>query len=62
EKSIDISRYIIEKNQHNTFNPLELRKFCSYCYKHTIHRKINKKNKKLKIVYVSLFQGTIKII
>ncbi|WKA03087.1 hypothetical protein VitviT2T_021219 [Vitis vinifera] len=24
------------------FNQLELQNFCSYCYKHTIHRKINK--------------------
>nr|YP_010852444.1 ribosomal protein L33 [Phyla nodiflora]WGL38638.1 ribosomal protein L33 [Phyla nodiflora] len=37
-----ISRYITQKNRHNTPNPLELRKFCPYCYKHTIHVEIKK--------------------
>lgn len=35
-----ISRYITQKNRHNTSSPLELRKFCRYCYKHTIHGEI----------------------
>ena len=36
-----ISRYITQKNRHNTPNPLELRKFCPYCYNHTIHGEID---------------------
>nr|YP_009663417.1 ribosomal protein L33 [Ipomoea quamoclit]QCU82166.1 ribosomal protein L33 [Ipomoea quamoclit]UKO32617.1 ribosomal protein L33 [Ipomoea quamoclit] len=40
--STGISRYITQKNRHNTPNPLELKKFCPYCYKHTIHREIKK--------------------
>nr|YP_009002345.1 ribosomal protein L33 [Phelipanche ramosa]ANX10267.1 ribosomal protein L33 [Phelipanche lavandulacea]CDL93431.1 ribosomal protein L33 [Phelipanche ramosa] len=35
-----ISRYITQKNRHNTPNQLELKKFCPYCYKHMIHREI----------------------
>jgi len=42
EGSTGISRYITEKNGHNTPNPLELRKFCPYCYKYTIHGEIKK--------------------
>nr|YP_009041108.1 ribosomal protein L33 [Rhazya stricta]AHW52205.1 ribosomal protein L33 [Rhazya stricta]AIB08754.1 ribosomal protein L33 [Rhazya stricta] len=37
-----ISRYITQKNRHNTPNRLELRKFCPYCYKSTIHGEIKK--------------------
>nr|YP_010248237.1 ribosomal protein L33 [Codonopsis pilosula]QTK21372.1 ribosomal protein L33 [Codonopsis pilosula]QUG10924.1 ribosomal protein L33 [Codonopsis pilosula subsp. tangshen] len=37
-----ISRYITKKNRRNTPNRLELRKFCPYCYKHTIHGEITK--------------------
>nr|YP_009122885.1 ribosomal protein L33 [Capsicum lycianthoides]AJK90768.1 ribosomal protein L33 [Capsicum lycianthoides] len=37
-----ISRYITQKNRHNTPNRLELKKFCPYCYKHTIHGEIKK--------------------
>nr|YP_009493973.1 ribosomal protein L33 [Lonicera tragophylla]YP_009494055.1 ribosomal protein L33 [Lonicera stephanocarpa]YP_009525359.1 ribosomal protein L33 [Lonicera insularis]YP_009525444.1 ribosomal protein L33 [Lonicera praeflorens]YP_009525529.1 ribosomal protein L33 [Lonicera maackii]YP_009525614.1 ribosomal protein L33 [Lonicera sachalinensis]YP_009525697.1 ribosomal protein L33 [Lonicera vesicaria]YP_009558135.1 ribosomal protein L33 [Lonicera nervosa]YP_009558217.1 ribosomal protein L33 [Lonic len=40
--STGISRYMTQKNQHNTPNRLELRKFCPYCYKHTIHGEIKK--------------------
>nr|YP_009906932.1 ribosomal protein L33 [Pennantia cunninghamii]QLI52946.1 ribosomal protein L33 [Pennantia baylisiana]QLI53031.1 ribosomal protein L33 [Pennantia corymbosa]QLI53116.1 ribosomal protein L33 [Pennantia cunninghamii]QLI53201.1 ribosomal protein L33 [Pennantia endlicheri] len=40
--SAGISRYITQKNRHNTPNRLELRKFCPYCYKHTIHGEIKK--------------------
>nr|YP_009577469.1 ribosomal protein L33 [Nymphoides crenata]AZA07057.1 ribosomal protein L33 [Nymphoides crenata] len=40
--STGISRYITQKNRHNTPNRLELRKFCPYCYKHTIHGEIKK--------------------
>nr|YP_009670434.1 ribosomal protein L33 [Passiflora jatunsachensis]QCX29759.1 ribosomal protein L33 [Passiflora jatunsachensis] len=42
KRSTGISRYITQKNQHNTPNPLELRKFCPSCYKHTIHGEIKK--------------------
>nr|YP_010234696.1 ribosomal protein L33 [Casearia glomerata]QGU84347.1 ribosomal protein L33 [Casearia velutina]QTA72486.1 ribosomal protein L33 [Casearia glomerata] len=42
KKSIGISRYITQKNRHNRPSRLELRKFCPYCYKHTIHVEIKK--------------------
>nr|KJB10288.1 hypothetical protein B456_001G194300 [Gossypium raimondii] len=34
--------YITKKNQHNTPIRSKLKKFCPYCYKHTIHREIKK--------------------
>nr|AKT74014.1 ribosomal protein L33 [Corsia cf. boridiensis SPL470-2] len=37
-----ISRYITQKNRHNTPSVLELRKFCRYCHNHTIHGEIKK--------------------
>nr|YP_009989488.1 ribosomal protein L33 [Hylotelephium verticillatum]YP_010036906.1 ribosomal protein L33 [Sinocrassula densirosulata]YP_010230332.1 ribosomal protein L33 [Orostachys japonica]YP_010388163.1 ribosomal protein L33 [Hylotelephium viviparum]YP_010388248.1 ribosomal protein L33 [Orostachys minuta]YP_010576675.1 ribosomal protein L33 [Orostachys latielliptica]YP_010576759.1 ribosomal protein L33 [Orostachys margaritifolia]YP_010576843.1 ribosomal protein L33 [Orostachys malacophylla]YP_01057692 len=37
-----ISRYITQKNRHNTPSRLELRKFCPYCSKHTTHGEIKK--------------------
>nr|YP_009925316.1 ribosomal protein L33 [Lomatogoniopsis alpina]QNH70480.1 ribosomal protein L33 [Lomatogoniopsis alpina] len=40
--STGISRYSTQKNRHNTPNRLELRKFCPYCSKHTIHGEIKK--------------------
>nr|YP_009651790.1 ribosomal protein L33 [Idiospermum australiense]QCY72519.1 ribosomal protein L33 [Idiospermum australiense] len=40
KESRGISRYITQKNRHNT--PSRLEKFCSYCYKHTIHAEIKK--------------------
>nr|YP_010362473.1 ribosomal protein L33 [Euphorbia schlechtendalii]UNS16263.1 ribosomal protein L33 [Euphorbia schlechtendalii] len=40
KKSTGISRYITQKNRHNTPSRLELRKFCPYCSKHTIHGEI----------------------
>nr|YP_009861913.1 ribosomal protein L33 [Garcinia pedunculata]YP_010224485.1 ribosomal protein L33 [Garcinia subelliptica]QKD75930.1 ribosomal protein L33 [Garcinia pedunculata]UCS08401.1 ribosomal protein L33 [Garcinia subelliptica] len=42
KKSTGISRYITQKNRHNTPSRLELSKFCPYCYKHTIHEEIKK--------------------
>nr|YP_010690863.1 ribosomal protein L33 [Tinantia pringlei]WBU14742.1 ribosomal protein L33 [Tinantia pringlei] len=42
KESPGISRYITEKNRHNTSGRLELRKFCPYCCKHTIHGEIKK--------------------
>nr|YP_001542549.1 ribosomal protein L33 [Cuscuta exaltata]A8W3E2.1 RecName: Full=Large ribosomal subunit protein bL33c; AltName: Full=50S ribosomal protein L33, plastid [Cuscuta exaltata]ABW83713.1 ribosomal protein L33 [Cuscuta exaltata] len=35
-----ISRYITQKNRHNTPNRLEFQKFCPRCYKHTLHGEI----------------------
>nr|YP_010381245.1 ribosomal protein L33 [Artabotrys pilosus]YP_010382427.1 ribosomal protein L33 [Artabotrys hexapetalus]UDH59842.1 ribosomal protein L33 [Artabotrys pilosus]UED16212.1 ribosomal protein L33 [Artabotrys hexapetalus] len=40
KESRGTSRYITQKNRHNTPSRLELRKFCPYCYKHTIHGEI----------------------
>nr|YP_010474867.1 ribosomal protein L33 [Corydalis decumbens]UVH69154.1 ribosomal protein L33 [Corydalis decumbens] len=42
KKSPGISRYITQKNRHKTPSRLELRKFCPYCSKHTIHGEIKK--------------------
>nr|YP_010690611.1 ribosomal protein L33 [Cartonema parviflorum]WBU14321.1 ribosomal protein L33 [Cartonema parviflorum] len=42
KESTGISRYITQKNRHNTSGRLELRKFCRYCRKHTIHGEIKK--------------------
>nr|YP_004940607.1 ribosomal protein L33 [Neottia nidus-avis]AEJ88706.1 ribosomal protein L33 [Neottia nidus-avis] len=42
KESPGISRYITQKNRRNTPNILELKKFCSYCKKYTIHREIKK--------------------
>nr|YP_009143910.1 ribosomal protein L33 [Cypripedium japonicum]AIC37295.1 ribosomal protein L33 [Cypripedium japonicum]WAK83909.1 ribosomal protein L33 [Cypripedium japonicum] len=42
KESPGISRYISQKNRHNTPNRLELRKFCRYCKKYTIHGEIKK--------------------
>nr|WRO37698.1 ribosomal protein L33 [Danxiaorchis mangdangshanensis] len=42
KESPGISRYITQKNRHNTPNRLELRKFCCYCQKYTIHGEIKK--------------------
>nr|YP_009939432.1 ribosomal protein L33 [Comarum salesovianum]ARD02860.1 ribosomal protein L33 [Alchemilla acutiloba]ARD04794.1 ribosomal protein L33 [Comarum salesovianum]QNV48672.1 ribosomal protein L33 [Comarum salesovianum] len=42
KESTGISRYITQKNRHNTPIRLELRKFCPCCYKHTIHGEIKK--------------------
>ena len=58
-----ISRYITKKYQHNKPGPLELQKFCPYCYKNMIHGEIGKKKKKIKPrACVWPFQGTVKII
>nr|YP_009670096.1 ribosomal protein L33 [Azima tetracantha]QCW95414.1 ribosomal protein L33 [Azima tetracantha] len=42
KESTGISRYITQKNRHNTPSRLELRKFCRYCSRHTIHGEIKK--------------------
>nr|YP_010228204.1 ribosomal protein L33 [Atrichum angustatum]QZJ47280.1 ribosomal protein L33 [Atrichum angustatum] len=42
KKKLGVSRYITQKNRRNTPIRLELKKFCSYCNKHTIHKEIKK--------------------
>nr|YP_010036229.1 ribosomal protein L33 [Aeonium arboreum]YP_011026200.1 ribosomal protein L33 [Aeonium hybrid cultivar]YP_011026539.1 ribosomal protein L33 [Aeonium aureum]YP_011026709.1 ribosomal protein L33 [Monanthes polyphylla]UTM08868.1 ribosomal protein L33 [Aeonium balsamiferum]UTM08953.1 ribosomal protein L33 [Aeonium decorum]UTM09038.1 ribosomal protein L33 [Aeonium diplocyclum]UTM09123.1 ribosomal protein L33 [Aeonium dodrantale]UTM09208.1 ribosomal protein L33 [Aeonium nobile]UTM09293.1 ribos len=42
KNSRGISRYITQKNRHNTPSRLELRKFCPFCSKHTTHGEIKK--------------------
>ncbi|KAK9681925.1 hypothetical protein RND81_10G037400 [Saponaria officinalis] len=42
KESRGISRYITQKNRHNTPHRLEFQKFYLYCYKHTIHGEIKK--------------------
>nr|YP_010180846.1 ribosomal protein L33 [Astragalus scaberrimus]YP_010211636.1 ribosomal protein L33 [Astragalus galactites]YP_010832335.1 ribosomal protein L33 [Astragalus scabrisetus]YP_010832563.1 ribosomal protein L33 [Astragalus lithophilus]YP_010832791.1 ribosomal protein L33 [Astragalus dilutus]YP_010833095.1 ribosomal protein L33 [Astragalus agrestis]ULF47311.1 ribosomal protein L33 [Astragalus sinicus]WFG51544.1 ribosomal protein L33 [Astragalus sp. Ge130588]WFG52000.1 ribosomal protein L33 [Astr len=42
KESRGISRYITQKNRHNTPSRLELRKFCPFCCKHMIHAEIKK--------------------
>nr|QHN54964.1 ribosomal protein L33 [Anchomanes hookeri] len=42
QKFPGISRYITQKNGHNTPSRLELKKFCRYCHKHTIHWEVKK--------------------
>nr|YP_010887674.1 ribosomal protein L33 [Hypodaphnis zenkeri]WJJ67245.1 ribosomal protein L33 [Hypodaphnis zenkeri] len=42
KESRGISRYITQKNRHNTPSRLDLKKFCPYCCKHTIHGEIKK--------------------
>nr|YP_009033781.1 ribosomal protein L33 [Mesotaenium endlicherianum]AHZ11164.1 ribosomal protein L33 [Mesotaenium endlicherianum] len=37
-----VSRYITQKNRRNTPNRLELKKFCLYCGRHTVHREIKR--------------------
>ncbi|KAL2901095.1 50S ribosomal protein L33 chloroplastic [Bienertia sinuspersici] len=37
-----VSRYITQKNRHNTPSQLKLQKFCPYCYQYTIHGEIKK--------------------
>lgn len=34
------SRYITSKNRRNLSEKLELKKYCKYCKKHTIHKEI----------------------
>nr|YP_009256642.1 ribosomal protein L33 [Entransia fimbriata]ANI25402.1 ribosomal protein L33 [Entransia fimbriata]WKT05803.1 ribosomal protein L33 [Entransia fimbriata]WKT05922.1 ribosomal protein L33 [Entransia fimbriata] len=41
-RSIGVSRYMTQKNRRHTPNRLELKKFCSYCNKSTIHKEVKK--------------------
>jgi len=40
KRSKGISRYATKKNRKNTPNKLELKKFCTHCNTHTIHKEI----------------------
>nr|YP_009751133.1 ribosomal protein L33 [Pyrularia edulis]QIJ98589.1 ribosomal protein L33 [Pyrularia edulis]QKV09685.1 ribosomal protein L33 [Pyrularia edulis] len=42
KESAGVSRYITQKNRHNTPSRLELTKFCPYCFKHTVHGEVKK--------------------
>lgn len=33
-----VSRYLSTKNRRNTTEKLELKKYCQYCNKHTLHK------------------------
>ena len=35
-----VSRYLTQKNRQNTPERLELKKYCSYCNKRTLHKEI----------------------
>ncbi|MEN9215846.1 MAG: 50S ribosomal protein L33 [Gloeomargarita sp. HHBFW_bins_162] len=38
KRSAGVSRYTTMKNRRNTTGRLEVKKFCPYCNKHTIHK------------------------
>ena len=38
KRSPGVSRYTTQKNRRNTTGRLELKKFCTHCNKHTIHK------------------------
>jgi len=40
KRSVGISRYTTTKNRKNTSERIELKKFCTHCNKHTIHKEI----------------------
>jgi len=40
KRSKGISRYITQKNRRNNPERLELKKYCSYCNRTTIHKEI----------------------
>nr|YP_009562323.1 ribosomal protein L33 [Trichomanes trollii]QAV57680.1 ribosomal protein L33 [Trichomanes trollii] len=42
EKTRGISRYTTQKNRRNTPTRLELKKYCPYCYKNTIHKELKR--------------------
>nr|QUS64744.1 ribosomal protein L33 [Isoetes longifolia] len=42
EKHSGVSRYTTRKNRRNTPTRMEFKKFCPYCYQHTIHKEIGK--------------------
>jgi large subunit ribosomal protein L33 len=38
KRSAGVSRYMTTKNRRNTPSRLELKKFCTHCNKHTVHK------------------------
>ena len=40
KRSAGVSRYTTKKNRKNTPERLELKKFCRFCNKHTLHKEI----------------------
>jgi large subunit ribosomal protein L33 len=40
KRSNGVSRYTTMKNRRNTTGRLELKKFCTHCNRHTIHKEI----------------------
>nr|YP_009032906.1 ribosomal protein L33 [Diplopterygium glaucum]YP_010377624.1 ribosomal protein L33 [Diplopterygium chinense]AHA59692.1 ribosomal protein L33 [Diplopterygium glaucum]QYC92986.1 ribosomal protein L33 [Diplopterygium chinense] len=42
DKSPGIYRYTTQKNRRNTPTRLELKKYCPYCYKHSIYKELKR--------------------
>nr|YP_010466141.1 ribosomal protein L33 [Haplopteris ensiformis]UQV94590.1 ribosomal protein L33 [Haplopteris ensiformis] len=42
DKPAGISRYTTRKNRRNTPTRLELKKYCFFCQKHTLHKEAKK--------------------
>lgn len=40
KRSNGVSRYLTKKNRRNNPERLELKKYCPYCDKHTLHKEI----------------------
>jgi large subunit ribosomal protein L33 len=40
KRSAGVSRYTSQKNRRNTTGRMELKKFCTHCNKHTVHKEI----------------------
>ena len=40
KRSRGVSRYTTQKNRRNTSSRMELKKFCTHCNKHTVHKEI----------------------
>ena len=40
KRSVGVSRYSTQKNRRNTPARLELKKYCQYCNKPTLHKEI----------------------
>ena len=38
KRSTGVYRYLVSKNKKNTPEKLELKKFCTHCNKHTVHK------------------------
>ena len=40
KRSLGVSRYLTKKNRRNNPERLELKKYCTYCNKSTLHKEI----------------------